>query len=55
MEVIMNYDPGNVNKIITFNRDFWEEYRTLVIPRGVPAAKAEWYVKWARKFAVSEQ
>ena len=49
----MNYDSDNVNKKITFNSDFWDEYRTLVVSRGVPEAKAEWYVKWARKFAVS--
>jgi len=29
----------NVNKKSRFNDDFWQEYRTLVVKRGVPLDK----------------
>ena len=33
--------------------DFWQKYRQKVIASGVPERFAEWYVRWAQKFAVS--
>jgi integron integrase len=32
---------------------FWDSYRQAAIASGVPAKNAEWYVKWAEKFAVA--
>jgi integron integrase len=32
---------------------FWEAYRSAVMSKSVPEAKAEWYVKWAQSFARS--
>ena len=32
---------------------FWDSYRQAAIASGVPAKNAEWYVKWADKFAVA--
>lgn len=34
-------------------KDFWEKYRTCVLNQEVPEVRAEWYVKWAKKFARS--
>jgi len=34
---------------------FWDSYRQAAIASGVPAKNAEWYVKWADKFAVATQ
>ena len=33
--------------------DFWKKYLDAVLKRSVPKDKAEWYLKWAQKFAVS--
>ena len=33
--------------------DFWNKYLDAVLKRSVPREKAEWYLKWAQKFAVS--
>jgi integron integrase len=33
--------------------NFWHDYLTVVVSRGVPEAKARWYVKWAEQFARS--
>jgi integron integrase len=33
--------------------EFWDAYRQAVIASGLPAKNAEWFVKWAEKFAVS--
>ena len=32
---------------------FWDSYRQAAIASGVPAKNAEWFVKWAEKFAVA--
>jgi integron integrase len=32
---------------------FWEKYLTIVAGHSIPAAKAQWYLKWATKFALS--
>jgi integron integrase len=32
---------------------FWDSYRQAAIASGVPAKNAEWYLKWAEKFAVA--
>ncbi len=32
---------------------FWEKYLVVVAGHSIPAAKAEWYLKWAKKFALS--
>jgi integron integrase len=32
---------------------FWDSYRQAAIATGVPAKNAEWFVKWAEKFAVA--
>jgi len=37
---------NNVNK-------FWDSYRQAAITSGVPAKNAEWFVKWAEKFAAA--
>ena len=37
---------NNVNK-------FWDSYRQAAIASGVPVKNAEWFVKWAEKFAVA--
>lgn len=31
-------------------KDFWEEYHAVVLRKGVPESRAEWFVKWARRF-----
>lgn len=33
--------------------DFWKKYLAAVLARSVSDAKAEWYLKWAQRFAVS--
>ena len=33
--------------------DFWEKYLHAVLKHSIPRDKAEWYLKWAQKFAVS--
>lgn len=35
------------------NAAFWEKYRYSVISSSIPEAKAEWYLKWAQRFALS--
>lgn len=30
---------------------FWQEYRATVLRQGVPPARAEWFVRWAQRFA----
>jgi len=32
---------------------FWEQYRQAVVDSGIAPRFAEWYVRWAQKFAVS--
>jgi len=32
---------------------FWENYRSAVLKLSIPEARAEWYVKWAQRFALS--
>ena len=32
---------------------FWEKYLAIVASHSIPGAKAEWYLKWATKFALS--
>ena len=32
---------------------FWDSYRQAAIASGVPVKNAEWYLKWAEKFAVA--
>lgn len=34
-------------------KNFWHEYRATVLRQGVPEARAEWFVRWARRFARS--
>ena len=34
-------------------KDFWESYHRVVVESGVPEKSAEWYVRWAQKFAKS--
>lgn len=38
---------GSQEKIVSFSKDFEEEFRAVVLSHGIPEAKAEWYVKWA--------
>jgi integron integrase len=38
--------PNNVN-------DFWDSYRNVVVEAGIPERNADWYVRWAEKFAKS--
>jgi integron integrase len=33
--------------------DFWKKYLAAVLARSIPEARAEWYLKWAQRFAVS--
>ncbi|MFC1881418.1 integron integrase [Thermodesulfobacteriota bacterium] len=33
--------------------EFWDSYRQAAIASGVPVKNAEWFVKWAEKFAVA--
>jgi hypothetical protein len=35
------------------SHNFWHDYLTLVISKGIPEANARWYVKWAERFARS--
>jgi hypothetical protein len=42
----MDQKPKNVN-------NFWLLYRNAVIGSGISEKNAEWYVRWAQKFAVS--
>ena len=42
----MDKKNNNVN-------DFWKNYRNIVVAEGVPEATADWYLRWARRFAVS--
>ena len=54
-----NYDinitvlEGGSMKISLQIDDFWMKYLDAVLKRSVPKDKAEWYLKWAQKFAVS--
>lgn len=34
-------------------KDFWVAYGDAVVDSGIPEATAKWYVRWARKFALS--
>jgi integron integrase len=38
--------PNNVN-------DFWDSYRDVAVEAGIPERNADWYVRWAEKFAKS--
>lgn len=38
--------PNNVN-------DFWDSYRDVLAEAGIPVRNADWYVRWAEKFAES--
>jgi integron integrase len=40
---------GKLNK----NTDFWETYRSVLLEKSLSEARAEWYLKWAQRFAVS--
>ncbi len=42
----MDEKPNNVNK-------FWLLYRDVIVGSGIPEKNADWYVRWAQKFAVS--
>ena len=41
---IMDRKSNNVNT-------FWLSYRDAVMASGMPEKTAEWYVRWAQKFA----
>ena len=45
-------EGGSMKKSIQID-DFWKKYLDAVLKRSVPKDKAEWYLKWAQKFAVS--
>ena len=32
-------------------KHFWQQYRAAVLGQGVPAARADWLVRWAQRFA----
>lgn len=32
---------------------FWEHYHSVVLNHAIPEARAEWYLKWAQRFALS--
>ena len=32
-------------------KEFWQAYRAAVLRQGVTQAKAEWFVRWAQRFA----
>jgi len=32
---------------------FWVTYGDAVVDSGIPEATAKWYVRWARRFALS--
>jgi integrase-like protein len=32
-------------------KDVWQEYRAAILRQGVPPARAEWFVRWAQRFA----
>jgi integron integrase len=49
----MIYEADDVKKKTSYNKDFWDEYRSVVLSRGIPEKKTEWYVKWAQRFAYS--
>ena len=34
---------------------FWEKYLAVVAGHSIPAAKAQWYLKWATKIALPSQ
>lgn len=36
-------------------KKFWGSYRHLVVESGVPAKNADWFVRWAQKFADSSK
>jgi integrase len=40
----MNREALSVNK-------FWQQYQAAVLRQGVPQVRAEWFVRWARRFA----
>jgi integron integrase len=33
--------------------EFWDSYRNMLISAGIPETNAEWYVRWAKDFALS--
>ena len=45
-------EGGSMKKSLQID-DFWKKYLDAVLKRSVPKDKAEWYLKWAQKFAVS--
>jgi len=45
-------EGGSMKKSLQID-DFWKKYLHAVLKRSVPKDKAEWYLKWAQKFAVS--
>jgi hypothetical protein len=47
----MKKEADKVNRKSPGKKDFWQEYRAVVLGQGVPKVRAEWFVKWARKFA----
>jgi hypothetical protein len=32
-------------------KDCWQEYRPAVLRQGVPPTRADWFVRWAQRFA----
>lgn len=51
----MNKIAEKVNKKSLEGKDFWDEYRNVILEQGIAKAKAEWNVKWVQKFARSVQ
>ena len=45
-------EGGSMEKSFQID-DFWKKYLHAVLKHSVPKDKAEWYLKWAQKFAVS--
>lgn len=48
----MGKDQQGIHEIDGSN-NFWHDYLTLVISKGIPDTNARWYVKWAERFARS--
>jgi Phage integrase, N-terminal SAM-like domain/Phage integrase family len=40
---------GNSHK----NTHFWDTYRSALLQKSISGAKADWYLKWAQRFALS--
>jgi integron integrase len=44
---------SNVKDKSHVNKEFWQEYRNIVLKQGVQQSSTEWYVTWAERFARS--